>query len=219
MANRALQFIAETRIIAIIRATSPDRLVDAAVALRVGGIRVLEVSLTTPRALEAVAELAERESELAVGVGTVLDPESARIAIMHGAQFVVCPTLNLRTIEVCRRYSTPVMPGAYTPTEILNAWEAGADFVKLFPSDVAGPAYIKAIKAPLPQIRLVAVGGIEPGTAAAYLKAGADVLGIGSSLINQSLLDNEAFGEIERRARSFTAIVSETRPTDPGGAV
>lgn len=216
MGNRALQLIVETRIIAIVRATSPEHLIDAAAALRDGGVRVLEISLTTPQALAVIAKLAALDV-LAVGAGTVLDPESARLAIVHGAQFIVCPTLSLPTIELCRRYSIPVVPGAYTPTEILNAWEAGAELVKVFPSDVAGPAYIKAIKAPLPQVRLAAVGGVEPGTAAAYLKAGADVLGIGSSLINQLLLDQGDFTEIERRARLFTGIVAETYATDPGG--
>lgn len=218
MSNRALQLIVETRIIAIVRAASPERLVDAAAALSDGGIRAVEVSLTTPQALEVIAQLAAREHELTVGAGTVLDPESARVAIMHGAQFIVCPTLSLPTIELCRRYSIPVVPGAYTPTEILSAWEAGADLVKVFPSEVAGPAYIKALKGPLPQVRLAAVGGVEPGTAAAYLQAGTDVLGIGSSLINQRLLDQGDLSEIARRARLFTSIV-ETHASNLGGAM
>jgi 2-keto-3-deoxy-phosphogluconate aldolase (EC 4.1.2.14) len=134
--------------------------------------------------------------KVAFGAGSVLDAETARVAILAGAQFVVCPTLNLETIRLCKRYSVPVVPGAYTPTEILTAWEAGADLVKVFPAEVGGPAYIKAIKAPLPQIQLVPVGGVDLNTTAEFIRAGAAAVGVGSALINQKLLDEGNFAEL-----------------------
>jgi 2-dehydro-3-deoxyphosphogluconate aldolase/(4S)-4-hydroxy-2-oxoglutarate aldolase len=138
-----------------------------------------------------------------------LDPETARAAILAGAQFVVCPTLNLKTIEICKRYSVPVVPGAYTPTEILTAWEAGADIVKVFPASIGGPAYIKAVKAPLPQVCLAAVGGVNLENTADFVRAGAEILGIGSELISQKLLDTKDFTAITERARGFRVAFEE----------
>jgi 2-dehydro-3-deoxyphosphogluconate aldolase/(4S)-4-hydroxy-2-oxoglutarate aldolase len=141
----------------------------------------------------------------------VLDSETARAAILAGAQFVVCPALNLGTIQICQHYSVPVMPGAYTPTEILTAWEAGADVVKVFPASVGGPDFIKALRGPLPHIRLAAVGGVDLTTTAKFFKAGVSLVGVGGELVNQKLLDGGDFAAITERARGFRQQADEGR--------
>lgn len=207
-----LERLLETGVIAIMRAKSSDQLLAAADALLAGGLNAIEVTMTTPGALDVVREATATYGEdVLFGVGSVLDPETARAAILAGARFVVCPTLNLGTIRVCQRYSVPVVPGAYTPTEILTAWEAGADLVKVFPADLGGPAYIQAIKAPLPQIRLVPVGGVNLDTTAEFIRAGADAVGVGSALIQQRLLDERDWAEITRRAVRFREEVERGR--------
>lgn len=208
----ALAVIRTTGIVAIMRAASPDNLLSAAEALRAGGVLAIEVTLTTPGALTVIEQAVQKfRSEVVFGAGTVLDPESARAAIQAGAQFIVCPTLNLRTIELCKRYSVPVMPGAYTPTEVLTAWEAGADLVKLFPADIGGPAYLKAIKAPLPQVSLAPTGGVDVHNAGEFIRAGADALGVGSALINHTLLEMGDWTAITEQARRFRAAVDAAR--------
>lgn len=207
-----LSKILQTGIIAIMRAQSSEQLLAAADAILAGGVDVIEVTMTTPGALETIRQAVTMYGErVAFGAGSVLDAETARSAILAGAQFIVCPTLNLETIRICKRYSVPVVPGAYTPTEILTAWEAGADLVKVFPAEVGGPAYIKAIKAPLPQIHLVPVGGVDLNTAAEFIRAGASAVGVGSALINQKLLDEGNFSEITRRAARFREEVERGR--------
>ena len=202
--NSALGMILESGVVAIMRAKNSDQLLDAARAVLAGGVYAIEVTMTTPGALDVIRQATNQfGSEVSFGVGSVLDPETARAAILAGAKFVVCPTLNLKTIEICKRYSIPVMPGAYTPTEILTAWEAGADVVKVFPASVGGPAYIKAVKAPLPHIRLAAVGGVDLSNTADFFKAGVDVVGVGGELVNQKLLDARDFAAITERARGF----------------
>lgn len=202
--NSALGMILESGVVAIMRAKNSDQLLDAARAVLAGGVYAIEVTMTTPGALDVIRQATNQfGSEVSFGVGSVLDPETARAAILAGAKFVVCPTLNLKTIEICKRYSIPVMPGAYTPTEILTAWEAGADVVKVFPASVGGPPYIKAVKAPLPHIRLAAVGGVDLNNTADFFKAGVDVVGVGGELVNQKLLDARDFAAITERARGF----------------
>ena len=210
--QQALEVIEETGVIAIMRAQSSDQLLKAADAIQAGGVRAIEVTMTTPGALEVIAEARRRfGAEVLFGAGTVLDPETGRAAILAGAQFMVAPTLNLGLIELCRRYSIPVMPGAYTPTEALTAWEAGADIVKIFPAEVGGPAYLRAIRAPLPQLKLCPVGGVDLDTAADFIKSGAACLGVGSALINQKLLDSGDFAELTRRAVRFREEVDKGR--------
>ncbi len=207
-----LQDMLDTGIVAILRASRSDKLLKAADALLAGGVRAIEVTLTTPGALKIVEEATQHfGADVAFGAGSVLDPESARAAILAGARFVVCPTVKLSTIELCRRYGVVVMPGAYTPTEILTAWEAGADIVKLFPSDIGGPAYLKAVRAPLPQIRIAPTGGIDLNNAADYIRAGAVTLGIGSALVNDRMLDADQFDAITERARAFVEAVARAR--------
>jgi 2-dehydro-3-deoxyphosphogluconate aldolase/(4S)-4-hydroxy-2-oxoglutarate aldolase len=196
-----------TGIIAILRARQSEKLIAVMDALKAGGVLAVEVTLTTPNALSVITWGRERFGDsLAIGVGSVLDPESARAAILAGAQFVVAPTLNLSTIKLCRRYGVPVMPGAYTPSEILTAWEAGADLVKLFPAEIGGAPYLKAVKAPLPQVRIAPTGGVDAHSAADFLQAGASALGVGSALVSQKLLDADDFTTITERARRLRQI-------------
>lgn len=210
--SRGLDLILQTGVVAIMRAKTADQLLDAAEAVLSGGVMAIEVTMTTPRALDVIQQaVAKFGNDVLFGVGSVLDPETARSAMLAGAQFVVCPTLNLKTIEICKRYSVPVMPGAYTPTELLTAWEAGATLVKVFPASIGGPAYIKAVKAPLPQIRLVAVGGVDLSNTADFVRAGVEVVGVGGELVNQKLLDARNFVEITERARRFREEVERGR--------
>jgi 2-dehydro-3-deoxyphosphogluconate aldolase/(4S)-4-hydroxy-2-oxoglutarate aldolase len=210
--NGSMARIRETGVVAIMRANSPDQLLGAAKAVLEGGVVAIEVTMTTPGALDVIKQATcEFGREVLFGVGSVLDAETARAAILAGAQFVVCPTFKPQTIEVCKRYSIPVVPGAYTPTEILTAWEAGADAVKVFPATAGGPAYIKAIKAPLPQVSLSAVGGVNLETTSDFIRAGADFVGVGGELVNQKLLDTKNFAEITERARGFREQVDKGR--------
>lgn len=206
------QRLSDSAVIAIMRARSSDQLLEAAEALRAGGVTAIEVTLTTPGALDLIREATQHfGGHVLFGAGTVLDPESARVAILAGAQFVVAPSLNLGTIEICRRYSVPVMPGAFTPTEVVAAWQAGADFVKVFPASLGGPDLIKALRGPLPQVRLVPVGGVTLANTAEFVRAGADVVGVGGELISQSLLDARDFAMITKTAAGFRAEVEAGR--------
>jgi len=207
-----LNLIRETGVVAIIRAKSSDQLIAAADAIKAGGVKVIEVTMTTPGALGVIEEATRRYGqEVLFGAGTVLDPETARAAILAGAGFVVAPTLNLHVIALCNRYGVPAIPGCYTPTEMLTAWEAGADMIKLFPADVGGPELVKAILGPLPQLEIIPVGGVTLGTAADFIRKGAAALGVGSSLVNQKLLDAGDLAELTRRAAAFIAEVRKGR--------
>ena len=207
-----LEIMRTTGVIAIVRAQRSDQLIAAADAIKAGGVRVIEVTMTTPGALDVIHEASERYgSDVLFGAGTVLDAETARSAILAGAAFVVAPTLNLETIALCNRYGIPVMPGCYTPTELLAAWEAGADLLKLFPASFGGAGLIKAILAPLPQLEIVPVGGVDLDTAASFIRSGAAALGVGSSLINQKLLDSGDMDELTRRAAAFIDEVRKGR--------
>ncbi len=208
----SLALIRETGIIAIMRAAHADPLLAAADAIRAGGVRAIEVTLTTPGALGVIESAVRRYGvEVLFGAGSVLDAETARAAILAGARFVVAPTLNLEVIALCNRYGVPVLPGCFTPTEMLTAWEAGADMVKLFPAEIGGPALIKAIRAPLPQLEIVPVGGVDLTNAAAFIRSGAAALGVGSSLVNQKLLDAGDMAELTRRAAAFVDEVRKGR--------
>jgi 2-dehydro-3-deoxyphosphogluconate aldolase/(4S)-4-hydroxy-2-oxoglutarate aldolase len=189
-------------------------LIAAADAIKAGGVQVIEVTMTTPGALDVIAEASARYGQdVLFGAGSVLDAETARAAILAGAGFVVAPTLNLSVVGLCNRYSIPVMPGCYTPTEMLTAWEAGADMIKLFPASVGGPALVKAILAPLPQLEIVPVGGVNLDTAVDFIANGAAALGVGSSLVNRKLLEARDMAELTRRAASFVEKVREGRGT------
>lgn len=210
--DTVLNQLLDTGVVAIMRASSSDQLLSAAEAILEGGVSAIEVTMTTPNAMEVIRQATARfGSQVLFGVGTVLDSETARAAILAGAQFVVCPTLNLGTIQICNRYSVPVMPGAYTPTEILTAWEAGADVVKVFPASVGGPDFIKALRGPLPHIRLAAVGGVNVNNTADFFRAGVSVVGVGGELVNQKLLDGRDFKTITERAQAFRRLADEGR--------
>ena len=194
------------------RVKNPDQLLNAADAIRAGGVRAIEVTMTTPGALSVVEQAVARYGdEVVFGAGTVLDAESARAAILSGAQFIVAPGFKAAVIEMCHRYSVPVFPGAYTPTEILTAWESGADMVKVFPASVGGPGFIKALKAPLPQVELVPVGGVSAGNTADFIRAGSAAVGVGGDLIDQKLLDARDWVTLTDRARRFIEEVGKGR--------
>jgi 2-dehydro-3-deoxyphosphogluconate aldolase/(4S)-4-hydroxy-2-oxoglutarate aldolase len=207
-----MERILDAGVVAIMRANSPDQLLGAATAVLAGGVVAIEVTMTTPGALDVVRQATSQfGKEVLFGVGSVLDAETARAAILAGAQFVVCPTFRAETIDICKRYSVPVVPGAYTPTEILSAWEAGADAVKVFPAVAGGPSYIKAIRGPLPQVVLSAVGGVTVDNAADFIRAGVAFVGVGGELVSQKLLDAGDFAEITKRAHSFRLQVEKGR--------
>lgn len=207
-----LKLISETGVIAIMRAKGSDQLIAAAEAICAGGVRVIEVTMNTPGALNVITGAGVRfGSEILFGAGTVLDPETARAAILAGAGFIVAPTLKIEVVMLCNRYGIPVMPGCLTPTEMLTAWEAGADLVKLFPAEFGGPDLVKAILAPLPQLRIVPVGGVDLSNAAAFIRNGAAALGVGGSLVSQKLLDAGDWPELTRRAAAFIEEVKKGR--------
>ena len=209
-----LHRVLKSGLVAILRAPSGEKLVEVGEALLAGGIDVIEVTFTVPAAHRVLEKVADRLGEkILLGAGTVLDAETARIALLSGAEFLVTPTVSLPVIEVARRYDKVVMPGALTPTEILAAWEAGGDVVKVFPSDITGPAYLKALGGPLPQVRLMPTGGVNLDTAADYLRAGAVALGIGGSLVEPKAVAAGDMGRIESLARRYVEIVRQTRQT------
>jgi 2-dehydro-3-deoxyphosphogluconate aldolase/(4S)-4-hydroxy-2-oxoglutarate aldolase len=199
-------------IVAVVRAEKGDQLVDVAQALLAGGVEAIEVTFTVPAAHKVIERVAEQLGDrIVLGAGTVLDAETARIAILSGANYIVAPNTNPKVIDICRRYSKPVMPGALTPTEVVTAWEAGADVVKVFPCDFFGPKYLKALQGPLPQIRLMPTGGVNLQTARDFLAAGACALGVGTSLVDNKTVAAREFGKIEALARQFVEIVKEFR--------
>jgi 2-dehydro-3-deoxyphosphogluconate aldolase/(4S)-4-hydroxy-2-oxoglutarate aldolase len=199
-------------IIAVVRSPDPSPLVEAISALAEGGITVAEVTLTVPNALSVLKAIKSRMGDrILLGAGTVLDSETCRAAILEGADFIVSPSLNLQVIETTLRYGKVSLPGAFTPTEILTAFQAGADIIKVFPADVLGPAFFKAMKGPLPQIPLMPTGGVDLNTAADFLKAGAVCLGLGSQLVEPKALANRDFARLTALAQKYVSIVQETR--------
>jgi 2-dehydro-3-deoxyphosphogluconate aldolase/(4S)-4-hydroxy-2-oxoglutarate aldolase len=207
-----LRHVLDCGVVAVIRSPDAAQLVEAARALADGGVTVVEITMTVPGALDVIRHVRQALGErLLLGAGTILDPETARAALLAGAEYLVSPTLNLDVIRLCRRYDKLVMPGAFTPTEILTAWEAGADIVKVFPADVVGPAYLKAVRAPLPQVRLMPTGGVDLTTAADFLRAGACCLGVGGQLVEPRAVAQRNFDRIRDLARQYVAIVKQVQ--------
>ncbi|AMV36115.1 bifunctional 4-hydroxy-2-oxoglutarate aldolase/2-dehydro-3-deoxy-phosphogluconate aldolase [Planctomyces sp. SH-PL62] len=210
--ERNLRRILDGGIVAVVRAESGEALVKVVEALADGGVTAAEITFTVPDALDVIRDARRALGDaLVLGAGTVLDSETARAAILAGAEYLVSPTVNLDVIRLCRRYDKAVMPGAFTPTEILTAWEAGADVVKVFPAEIGGPPFLKAVRGPLPQIRLMPTGGVDLTTAAAFLKAGACCLGVGGSLVEPRAVAAGDFARIRDLASQYTAIVKDFR--------
>ncbi len=210
----SLQRVLDHKIVAVIRAENGDLLVDVAESLLAGGVEVMEVTFTVPRATRVLEKVADRiGSRILLGAGTVLDTETCRAAILAGAEFIVSPAVNVAVIELCKRYSKVVMPGALTPTEVVTAWQAGADIVKIFPSEITGPKYLKALHGPLPHIRLMPTGGVNLDTAAEFLRCGACALGVGSSLVDPKVVASGDLNKIESLARQYVQIIKDFSAT------
>jgi 2-dehydro-3-deoxyphosphogluconate aldolase/(4S)-4-hydroxy-2-oxoglutarate aldolase len=212
--SETIETIKGIGIIPVIRAETAELAIRAVEALRDAGLAILEITMTVPGAVGVIEQVARRYgSETVVGAGTVLDAETAQACINAGAQFIVSPALDLETISCCRRHEIAVMPGALTPTEVVTGWKAGADLIKVFPAGAVGGAkYIKALKAPLPQIDLVPTGGVSLETAADFIKAGAAAMGVGSELVDAKALANNGQDHIiTERAKEFIRIVKEAR--------
>jgi 2-dehydro-3-deoxyphosphogluconate aldolase / (4S)-4-hydroxy-2-oxoglutarate aldolase len=210
---KIMQHMHELGLVPVLRASSADEAITIADAILAGGVNILEVTMTVPGAIHVIEQLANHHgSKLLLGAGTVLDPETARNCILAGAQFVVSPALDLRTIELCRRYSVPIMPGALTPTEIVTAWQAGADVVKVFPcSALGGAKYLKALQGPLPQIQLIPTGGVSLATAEEFLAAGAFALGVGGDLVDAKAAREGRTSVITENAQKYISIVKKFR--------
>ena len=210
--SELMKRVTDSGIVAVIRADRGDLLADVAEALLAGGVDCMEVTFTVPGATRVLEQVAGKLGDRVVlGAGTVLDPETARIALLSGAEFIVSPAVNLDVIRMCQRYDKPIMPGAFTPTEVVTAWEAGADIVKIFPADVNGPKYLKTLRGPLPQVRMMPTGGVDLETAADFLNAGACALGVGGSLVEKKAVESGDLARIESLAKQFVQIVKATR--------
>lgn len=208
IANR----IISAGVIAVVRLAEASQLTKVADAIRAGGVDIIEFTMTTPGALRIIEECAGRfGDDVLLGAGTVLDAETARAAILAGAQFIVSPVTDFPSMELAHRYDKVVMPGALTPTEILRAWQAGADFVKVFPAGGLGPRYLKDILAPLPMVRLVPTGGVGPTNAAEFIRSGAAAIAVGGELVNNKLVAAGAFEQLSENARKLVAEVRSAR--------
>ena len=209
--DAVLAKIKAEKVIALIRADNPDGLLDCAKALADGGLTSIELTMTTPGAIRMLEKATAELPAFLFGLGTVLDAETARAGILAGARFIVTPALRPDVITLCRRYGVPVFSGAFTPTEILQAWEAGADVAKVFPAEFFGPAYLKSIKAPFPQIELLPTGGVTPETVGEYIRAGAFATAAGSSLVEAKSLKEKSWAAITARAKGFVAAVAAVK--------
>jgi 2-dehydro-3-deoxyphosphogluconate aldolase/(4S)-4-hydroxy-2-oxoglutarate aldolase len=204
--------IIECGVIPVIRASSKEEARSVINAIVDGGITCIEVTMTVPSAEELIAEYSKERTDILVGAGSVLEPETARECINAGARFIVSPATNFDTIDYCNESDIVVMPGALTPTEIVNAWDAGADLVKVFPADAMGGAkYVRSLKAPLPQIRLIPTGGVSQATAADFINAGAEAVGVGSDLVDLTAIREGRSSEITEAAKNYLAIVKAAR--------
>jgi 2-dehydro-3-deoxyphosphogluconate aldolase / (4S)-4-hydroxy-2-oxoglutarate aldolase len=210
---KSIQLILDVGLIPVVRASSPEEAISIVEAIKAGGLSILEITMTVPGALRVIEKVVNRYGDkILLGAGTVLDAETARAVILAGAEFIVTPSLKASTIELCKRYSKVVIPGALTPTEVVTAWEAGADFVKVFPCDnVGGPKYIKALKGPFPQIDLIPTGGVNLNTAAEFLAAGSAALAVGSELIDKKAVAAGDFTKITENAKKFLEVVQAVK--------
>ncbi|MDR3719445.1 MAG: bifunctional 4-hydroxy-2-oxoglutarate aldolase/2-dehydro-3-deoxy-phosphogluconate aldolase [Bryobacteraceae bacterium] len=208
-----LSTIKEIGLVPVVRTPSADSAFKAIEAIYAGGVLTAEITMTVPGALKALEKLADQFGDrILLGAGTVLDPETCRACILAGAQFFVAPSLNFKTIEMAHRYSKPIMPGALTPTEVLAAWDAGADIVKVFPcGNVGGPKYIKALKGPFPQIEMIPTGGVNLATTGDFLKAGACAVAVGGELVDGKTIKEGNYPVFTERAKQFLEVVKAAR--------
>src|SRR6476620_3934428 len=211
--DQILAFIIEVGIVPVVRTSSAEGAIKAIDAIYRGGIRAAEITMTVPGAIRALEKVADQYGDkLVLGAGTVIDPETARSCMLAGAEFFVTPSLRVATIEIAKRYSKVIFPGALTPTEVLAAWEAGADAVKIFPcGNVGGAKYIKALKGPFPQIEMVPTGGVNLETIGEFLKAGSCACGVGGELVDAKLMKEGRFDQIEERARQYLDVIAKAR--------
>src|SRR5499427_6006860 len=211
--QQTLSFITDIGIVPVVRTATAEGAIKAIEAIHSGGVRAAEITMTVPGAIKALEKVADQFGDrLVLGAGTVLDPETARICMLAGAEFFVTPSLRASTIEMAKRYSKVICPGALTPTEVLTAWEAGAEVVKVFPcGNVGGAKYIKALKGPFPQIELAPTGGVNLETIGDFLKAGACACGVGGELVDDKTVREGRFEVFEERARQYLAAVSRAR--------
>lgn len=198
--------------VAIIRVMDPDKVMHIASALKQGGLSCIEISMSTPGTLKLLEQISlKMEHEILLGVGSVLDAETARLAILAGARYIVSPVVNPEIIQLAHRYDIPAIPGAFTPTEILHAQELGADLVKVFPADILGIPFIQAIRAPMPHLQLMPTGGITVDNAGEWIKAGASVVGIGSALVDKKMVENAQYHLLTQRAELLRENITEAR--------
>lgn len=211
--GQILASIIDIGVVPVVRTSSAESAIRSIEAIYKGGIRAAEITMTVPGAIRALEQVADQFGDsIVLGAGTVLDPETARSCMLAGAQFFVTPALNLETIRMAQRYSKPIMPGALTPTEVVTAWQAGADVVKVFPASAMGGAkYIKALKGPFPQIEMIPTGGVNLDTTADFLKAGACAVAVGGELIDAATIKEGKYEVFEERARKYLEIVRKTR--------
>ena len=211
--DQVKQRILEVKIVPVVRASSPEQALGAADAVREGGIPIVEVTMTVPGAIEVIAALTKlMGSEVLIGAGTVLDAATAQKCLDAGAQFLVSPGFDAETVALAKRLGVLIMPGSLTPTEVINSWKAGADFVKIFPcGNVGGPSYIKALKGPFPQIEMIPTGGVNLKTAGEFLKAGACAVAVGGELVDAASVAEGRFEVIEQRAREYLEAIAAAR--------
>jgi 2-dehydro-3-deoxyphosphogluconate aldolase/(4S)-4-hydroxy-2-oxoglutarate aldolase len=212
--NETLSRIADGGVVAVLRGVDADQLVGIAEALQAGGVDVVEITADTPAVTDLIGTLTDTFDDLVVGTGTVLDAETARSTIAAGAAFVVSPSLHEDVIETCNRYGVVCAPGVMTPTEAIRGYEAGADFVKVFPAKTVGPDHLAAMKGPLRQIPLMPTGGVGPTNAGEYVEAGAFAVGAGGALVDYEAAARGDYEVITETAREFTRVVEEARDGD-----
>ena len=209
---KTIQLIEEAGIVAVVRVNNTENLMSVVDALCEGGVNAIEITMTTPGAVNIIENIAVKyKDNVLIGAGSVLDTETARTVILAGAQFVVSPVLNIDMIHLCHRYDVAVIPGAFTPTEILKAWENGADIVKIFPANAMGPKYFKDIHGPLPQVKLTPTGGVSLENTGEFIKAGACCVGVGSALVSKDLIKNNDWVGLKNRAIEFRNAVDKGR--------
>lgn len=210
--QEVLAEIRRTGVVAVVRAERSDTLIEVAKAIRAGGVTAIEITMTTPGALDVIARASQSLSgDAVIGAGSVLDPETARAAILAGAEFIVSPITNEAIIKMAKRYGKAVIPGAFTPTEIVGAWEAGGDIIKVFPATKLGPQFFSDIRGPLPQIPLTPTGGVDLTNAEEFIRAGAVALGVGGAMVKKDLIASKDYTGLTDLARQFIEAVQRAR--------